>query len=103
MSALLFIIAAQLLSVNIKNNHAIHGFKFLENPQFEIKIVQMADDNTVFTSNMLSVNNVLKEIDKFSSVSGIVMNKEKTEGTWLGNDKGIWWVRLSGLTNQSRV
>ena len=35
---------------------------------------------------MLSVSNVLKEIDKFSSVSGIVMNKQKTEGIWLGND-----------------
>ena len=39
----------------------------------------MADDNRVFTSNMLSVSYVLKEIDKFSSVSGIVMNKKKTK------------------------
>ena len=86
LSALLFIIAAEFLSVNIKNNHAIHGFKFNENSQFEIKIVQMANDTSVFTSNMLSVSNVLKEIDKFSSVSGIVMNMQKTEGIWLGND-----------------
>ena len=46
----------------------------------------MADDTTVFTSNMLSVRNVLTEMDKSSSVSGIVMNKHKTEGIWLGND-----------------
>ena len=40
----------------------------------------------MFTSNMLSVSNVLKEIDKFSFASGIVMNKQKTEGIWLGKD-----------------
>ena len=45
----------------------------------------MADDTTVFASNMLSVSNVLKEIDKSSSVSGIVMNKQKTKGICLGN------------------
>ena len=35
---------------------------------------------------MLSGSNVLKEIDKFSSVSAIVINKRKTEGIWLCND-----------------
>ena len=84
LSALLFFIAAEFLSVNIKNNHTIQGFRFNDNSRFEIKMVQMADDTTVFTSNMLSVSNVLTEIDKLSFVSGILMNKHKTEGTWLG-------------------
>ena len=62
----------------MKINHAIPGFKFINNSRFEIK---MADDTTVFT-----VRNILTEIVKSSSVFGIVMNKHKTEGIWLVND-----------------
>ena len=66
----------------MKNNLDIHGFRFNDNPQSETKIAQMADDTTVYASNILSVSNALKQIDKFSStcISGIVMNKQKTEG-----------------------
>ena len=69
--------SCRILLSYIKNNYAIHGFKFNENSEFEIKIVQMADDTTAFTSKMLSVSNLLKETYKFSSVSGNVMKKQK--------------------------
>ena len=45
-------ITVEYISVNIKkNDQDIQCFRFDGNRQFESKIVQMANDATVFTSN----------------------------------------------------
>ena len=85
LSALLFILAVEFMSSNVKQNKQINGFKFLNNLELEIKTIQMADDTTLFVNNKSSVQNVLNEIEKFSTVSGITLNKSKTEGIYLGN------------------
>ena len=87
LSALLFIMATQILSSNVKNNVKIKGVTFKEEPDLEIKIVQLADDTTIFVNDMESVNYVIKTIEKFSLLSGIYINKYKTEGMWLGKNK----------------
>jgi len=60
---------------------------FNDKPELELKIVQLADDTTIIVNDMESVNNVVTEIERFSSVSGIILNKEKTQGMWLGKKK----------------
>ena len=76
LSALLFIAATQFMTDNIKNNHDIKGVMFNDKP--DLKIVQLADDTTIIVNDMESVNNVVTEIERFSSLSGIILNKEKT-------------------------
>ena len=87
LSALLFITAAEFMTLNIENNDTIHGVMFENKPEMHIKIAQLADDTTIFVRNMTSVNNVMQEIERFSAVSGIRLNKQKTEGMWLGKNK----------------
>ncbi len=97
LSALLFIISAEFMSLNIKTNKNIEGFNFFNDPDLETKITQLADDTTIFVNNPTSVKFVFDEIERFSSVSGIVLNKSKTDGIYLGRqnqidiDTGIKW------------
>ena len=84
LSALLFVLAAEFMSINIKQNKNIEGFKFYKDNKLETKIVQMADDTTLFVNNKTSVQLVLNEIERFTIVSGIELNKPKTEGIYLG-------------------
>ena len=82
LSALVFIIAAEMMAINIRNNTKIHGLKVKNK---EIKLCQLADDTTLFVSDKPSVDFVIKEIKRFGIVSGLQLNLEKTEGIKLGN------------------
>ena len=87
LSALLFILATEMLSINIKQDQRVKGIKV--GNDLEVKIVQMADDTTVMVEDEISVANVFNTIDKFSDVSGITVNIDKTEGLWLGPNQPI--------------
>ena len=81
LSALVYIIAAELMAINIRNNKKIHGLKVKNK---EIKLCQLADDTTLFVSNKPSVDFAIKEIKRFGNVSGLELNLEKNEGIKLG-------------------
>ena len=49
-----------------------------------VKIVQMADDTTIFVQDHNSLQNVLSIMDKFQKAAGLKLNKGKTEAMWLG-------------------
>ena len=51
----------------------------------EHKIVQYADDLTVFLSNIESVQNVFKLFHRFEKLSGLKVNYTKTEAMWIGS------------------
>ena len=53
----------------------------------EIKIEIFADDLTVFLRNYTSLNAVLETVDSFTLCSGRKINYQKTEVTFLGNNK----------------
>ena len=84
-SALLFIICTEVLANQVINNNAIRGINIGDR---EIKIVQHADDTTLALSNKESISETIKTVELFSSVSGLKLNIEKTEGIWLGQYKG---------------
>ena len=95
-SALLFILVAEIMAINIRNANNIKG---LDINGCIITITQMADDTALFLKNMDSVKYSLQLLDHFFSCAGLKLNKEKTEAVKLGvgnkgdlSVHGIKWV-----------
>ena len=80
-SSLLFILAVEVMSVSIRNNPEIEGFKFNDHIH---KLSQYADDSTLMLSDMKSIKHALLTIENFCNFSGMKLNRDKTEGIWLG-------------------
>ena len=97
LSAYLFIMVVELLANKIRNSKDIKGIK-IDNT--EIKILQMADDTTIFVEDTASLKCVLKLISLFHMFAGLKLNKTKTEAMWLGKHRncieqplGLKWVK----------
>jgi len=84
LSPYLFIIALELLAINIRNNKQIKGIQINGN---EIKLVIFADDITAFPRDVLSFSLLIDTIECFSKYSGLKMNQEKPEVVSLGGMK----------------
>ena len=82
LSGSLFVLAVELLALAIKSNPTIQGIRIGEN---EIKTTQYADDTTVFVQDLVSVENLLKTLQKFTKCSGLEVNTSKTDALWLGS------------------
>ena len=80
-SALLFILVVEIMSINLKNNKSIHGIS-LNNK--EILITQLADDTTLFLKNIESFKTVNTVLEHFYQCAGLRLNKDKTEVLPLG-------------------
>uniref|UniRef100_A0A3B3IJR3 Reverse transcriptase domain-containing protein n=1 Tax=Oryzias latipes TaxID=8090 RepID=A0A3B3IJR3_ORYLA len=74
-SPLLFIAAAEMLSLLIK--HTDFGKLTVANAEFSIS--QLADDTTIFLNNLHDIPKILKTIDIFSKASGLKLNLNKCE------------------------
>lgn len=85
-SALLFIIAAEIMAENIRNNENITGIKI--GRYRELKLSQLADDTPAFLNSERDIPHLLREIERFSHVSDLVLNMSNTQGLWLGNNQG---------------
>ena len=75
---------AELLAINIRASRDIKGIVV---NNIEYKINQLADDTSLFLSDISSLKSAFKILDKFSIVSGLKMNKTKTEIISLGKNK----------------
>ena len=84
LSSYLFVLAVEMLSIAVKNDDGIHGINLKDT---EIKLVQYADDTTAILKDLKSVTNFLTLTNTFENVSGLKINKEKTEAIWLGPGK----------------
>jgi hypothetical protein len=80
-SALLFILAVEILAQNIRDNEKISGICVNDE---EIKISQYADDTYMLLSDIESIKETLNMINEFSRIAGPKLNMKKTEGIWLG-------------------
>ena len=83
-SALLFIIAVEILAVKLRNSRDIKGIAIRRTKKC-IKLKQYADDTTLVLRNFESITCALKCIKEFGEVSGLKLNKAKTEGILLGS------------------
>jgi hypothetical protein len=86
LSALLFIILVQVLQQMLLNRKDITGLLVGDK---EIKILQMADDTTIFTSNVQDVPKILEVLDQFYNISGLKTNIEKTVAYRLGKNHNL--------------
>ena len=102
LSALLFLLVVEVLAANIRKdkNNGINIKIKGENKL--IQISQLADDTTLFFNNEEAIMNGLNIVEKFGKVSGLKLNKEKTEGLWLGTGEnrkdllaGVNWDKNS--------
>jgi len=84
LSPYLFILAMELLAINIRQDQNIEGIDVAGYTQ---KICLYADDTTCFMKDTKSAINLFKVLKDFEKVSGFKINKDKTEGVWIGSLK----------------
>ena len=84
-SAMLFIMCAEFLSLQIENNNQICGFPLPNGTA--VKLSQYADDSTIILGNMQSIKPTIDAINEFCNVSGLQLNLDKTEGMLIGTLK----------------
>ena len=84
LSALLFLIPAEFIV--IRNSSKIHGFTVNEKC---IKLCQLADDMTLFLTDMVSVKKSLQLFEEFYRYAGLKLNKKKTEAIIIYNDGSL--------------
>ena len=84
LSALLFLLVAEVLATNIRKDTTDALQINLKNENKYIHVSQLADDTTLFLKNENAVTDCLRKVEKFGNVSGLKLNKDKTEGLWLG-------------------
>ena len=53
----------------------------------DLKLLQYADDMTLLLKHESDLKEALAEIDKFSKISGLKLNKKKSLGMWVGSHK----------------
>ena len=81
LSAIIFIIALEVLLIKIRHNKDVRGLKIGE---VEIKLSAYADDLTNFLADSRSVEALFRELNDFSRYSGLRCNADKTEAMKLG-------------------
>ena len=99
LSALLFVLSVEIMASRLRNNKDIKGFQIkIDEKTHSIKISQLADDTTLFYTSKEEIYIAFNEIETFGSFSGLLMNKNKTGGIWVGKLKhskdkieGIKW------------
>ena len=84
-SALIFVIAVEILACKIREDNSIKGFCIkIDGKNHSLKITQLADDTTLFLKSKDEISKALNLIETFGTLSGLKLNRNKTEGIWLG-------------------
>jgi hypothetical protein len=82
--ALLIVLSVESMALRIRNDKNIKGFQVkIDEINHGINISQLADDTTLFFNYKTEISLALNEIAIFGSFSGLIMNKDKTEGLWI--------------------
>ena len=74
-SALLFILVVETLSLKLRQEKSIHGIKV---NTIEFKLCQLADDTTLFLKDGNSIAKAFTMLKKFEEISGLKVNLEKS-------------------------
>ena len=81
LSALLFILAVEILAIAIRSNHHIRGICI---DGYETKISMLADDTTLLLADIISIRTALNVISLFFLASGLKINYDKSEILQIG-------------------
>ena len=74
-SGLLFVVAIEILAINVRENHRIGGIKI---SNVEIKLSLYADDITAFFQDRESAETFISVMNGFRLASGLSLNMNKT-------------------------
>ena len=85
LSALLYVLCAEVLGIAIRASSEIEGFKFNGK---EHKLSQYADDMTVYIRTMEALHALFKLLRKYEDATNAKLNVSKSEGLWVGQWKG---------------
>ena len=77
----IFILGLEILLIALRSDKNIKGFKIDNN---EIKLTAYADDASYFLRDKKSAENLLLRIEQFSKISGLEVNRTKSECLLLG-------------------
>ena len=83
-SALLFILAVEILSIKIKQAENINGIQIFNDLSY---LIQYADDTTLTLADEQSITNAMNLLHEYSKTSGLNLNLNKCSGIWLGSMK----------------
>ena len=83
----LFILALEILAIKIRNDINIQGIRIGEK---NVKLTLFADDMTCFIKDNRSYTILFETLRAFGALSGLKVNKEKTEALALGNSGSLW-------------
>ena len=84
LSALLYVIIAEVLGNQIRSNNDIKGIVIND---VEQKILQYADDTQIFLTNDTSITEVFRQLEYYEEATGAKVNIQKTEGLLMGKWK----------------
>jgi hypothetical protein len=76
------------MALRIRNNKDIKGFQIkIDKQTHSIRISQLADDTTLYFNSKNDISVALNEIEIFGNFSGLMIDRNKTEGLWIGKLK----------------
>ena len=98
-SALLFILVAEILSIKLRSDKNITGILLRG---VEYKICQLADDTTIFMKNLKSLQYAISLFQDFQKCSGLKLNLEKSEIIPLGPSR-VHHIELPEVVNKLSI
>ncbi len=93
-SPYLFIIMLEPLLDRIRKDKQLKGLKTSKR---EVKAAAFADDLTAFLKNKESVERLLEILEEFRTMSGLKVNRDKTELLAIKNDEDDKWTKKLGI------
>ena len=87
-SSLLFVLAVEIMAIKLRQNKGLKGIEIkLNGRDCSLKICQLADDTTLFLKSRKDISLAMNIIETFGTLSGLKLNRNKTDGIWLGRLK----------------
>ena len=84
LSALLYVLVAEVLGINLRTNRKIKGYKYGNQ---EYKSSQYADDLIMCITDVSSIKEVFEVFGKYERATNSKLNRSKTEALWVGKWK----------------
>ena len=85
-SPYIFLLCVEILAERIRTNKDVEGIFIKGN---EIIVSQFVDDTTlILNGSEKSLTDALRDLELFSTISGLKLNNKKTEALWVGSYTG---------------
>ena len=84
LSPYLFLLAIETLAQVVRKDKVLRDSRLVN--MHEVRQILYADDITLFVKDKLSMDRLQHILDEFGKVSGLIVNKEKTNILWMGRD-----------------